>query len=341
MGIEDRLRSILVDLYCEKLDKNGYDEDTIDNIVGNNDLVFIQQHIDEFTSPGMIDDFYNNLFFYFFVDYGEDSIFACNEECANYAVSNSLIAYIYKNYITYHYHDPKYREAIQTIAEMRFSILRLQYYENENIAKKMLKCLIHSLAKPEICNNNLELMKQNNEEDIISNFDSRSRYVILSLNEFLRNLFNQYFNRLVCTKHSLKDAIMEAIIWLFNADDVLDTFKKMKLSNKEILAYKKYLRKLIIADIYEDAMNNPDCYVDDCQEHKNAERVAVSLSIYAVSCNKDLSDYTKEQIMYMIYHYIKLTQDEVKIISNRMSSIDNDYLKILKKYNPIFMLDNI
>ena len=184
-------------------------------------------------------------------------------------------------------------------------------------------------------------MKQNNEEDLVKRLDGRCKDIIISLNDFLRNLFNQRFNKLLCKNNSLQEAILGSIVWLFNTDDIADTFKKMKLSKEEILTYKKYLRKLIIADIYEDAMNSPISYIDDNVEHKNAERVAVSLSIYAISCNKDLSDYNQEQIMYLIYHYIKLYQDEVKFISNRISSIDNDRLKIIKKYNPSFMFDGL
>lgn len=342
MSTEDKLRTILVDLYCERLTHFDASDEEIDEIVGDDDFVFIKEHLKDLTTPGMVDSFYNNLFFYFYLeDNDKNNIFNCNDECNRYAVSNYLIAYIFENYILYHYNDPKFENIIKTIAESRFSILRLQYYENEEIAKKMLKCLFHSLAKPEICEANRELMKKNNEEHLIKNFDSRIKNVTISINDFLRILFNQYFNQLICQQYSLKDAVLAATVWLFSDEDVMDTFKNMNLTREEILSYKKYLRKLIIADVYEDAMNSPTPYSIDSDEHKKKEEVAVAMSIYAISCNKELSDFNKDQILYFIYHYIKLIQDEVKTISNRISSIDNDRLKIIKKYNPSFMFDEL
>lgn len=347
MNTEEILRSILVDLYRERLSILGYhyediediiSEEDIEDIIGEDELTFINEHLEQLTSNSMVDNFYENVFYSFYADDYKDSIFYYNDECMRYAISNYLIAYIIRNYIIFHYNDPEYDKIIKTMAGVKYGVLRIEYYENEAATKKMIRCLIHSLANPDICKNNYNLMKQNNDEHLIKNVDSRCQKVTISINNFLRILFNQHFNDLICSQCNMKDAVRYSILWLFNTEDVNDTFKKMNLSDEQILSYKKYLRKLIIADVYEDAMNNPIPYADDLDEQKQ-ELAAVGLSTFAINCGKDLSDFNEDQIMHFIYHYIRLFQDEVKTLSNRDATIESDRLKIIKKYNSAFMFD--
>jgi len=159
---------------------------------------------------------------------------------------------------------------------------------------------------------------------------------IETINGKLRDTIVNLYNHYRASGYSNSDAL--DMVWAYwtQGFDPLSELSKMGFSRLEELMLKKYTLRLIYSDLYEEGLNNPIIESDSYEE-----RFATIFPVLVVLFYGTIIPENKDLRNRILENFILLQEDNNRKRDNRLNTISKGQIKVLKKVNPTYYLDEL
>ena len=246
-----------------------------------------------------------------------------------------VVSFLFVHFYTMYYFDEIKREMATKIAKYGVDAIVETFFQTEKFGIEMLLTYYHDVIEQDEYEARLELIyEEENPCDLDIFFEAAFPPRVFTLNERLReiicNLYNHYIYMGCPDEEALK------LTWLYFSNDVdpLNELEELGVTDEEKPNYKCYMIRLIIGDLYEDAINTPLVNTDN-KKGKIAQTLPI---IYSITGKIEIPQ-NEEVRNRMLKYFILLQEDQEKKKSNRENTYIQHKDKVLKSINPCYKLD--
>lgn len=247
---------------------------------------------------------------------------------------NRIVSFLSGRYIIYHYESniiTNYLRAsdIEDIAYL--------FIENINFGMELVRNHFKAIIDQKKYNNNMKTIRKNNDEVALNKFATKVYYKsIKTLNDLLRGVIAHLYDFYISSGYKDEEALNMTWLYFFQNLDPLGELDRLGIDYNTKQLYKKYALSLIYADLYEDVYNKAiiDSDNDEDKITQVVPLIAMNMGVIAIPSDEE----TRNRILK---HFILLQDEKDKMIANRTKTYKDGRVKELKRFNPLYRLDDI
>ncbi len=245
-----------------------------------------------------------------------------------------IVSFLCGRYIIHHYDSSTVTNYLRcTNIE---DIVRL-FIENVSFGTALVRDHFDAMLNQEKYNKNFKVAQDNKDDIALNKFAIKAYYEsIKTLNDLLRGVICNIYDHYVSCGCEDVEALNMTWMYFFQDTDPLGELDKMGFDYNSKLYYKKYALGLIFADLYEDVCNNSIIQSDNFEDR--AAQVAPLLAIRMGMITLPADEDTRNRVLK---HFILLQDEKGKMTDNRKKTYEDNRIKELKKFNPLYKLDEL
>jgi len=228
------------------------------------------------------------------------------------------------------------------------------FLENDEFANEIIRKFLLSFTNiQQIEKNTVKIEENEKYKQVFDKWNFYSSHRVCTINSVLREVLEQlYFYYL--DEGIARIKITELIRKYFTDNvDPIGTLKEYGFNEESINEYNKILISIVVADLYEDALN----YNYDKELFALGDINAVTQEMQLVTSSKSQADFylslstignlyeyvTNNPQLFdiLMYNYFDILDNPERIITNRKNTRQNGCIKKLARINPLYNLDDI
>ena len=244
-----------------------------------------------------------------------------------------VVSFLCGRYIVHHY-DASIVTNYLRVTNIK-DIVNL-FVENINFGMDLVKNHFDAMLNAEQYNKNMKTIQSNKDEVALTKFATNVYYEsIKTLNDLLRGIVCHIYDHYVSCGCEDVEALNMTWMYFFQDTDPLGELDKMGIDYDTKFFYKKYALGLILADLYEDVCNESIIQSENMED--KAAQIAPLLSVRLGAITIPADEETRNRVLK---HFILLQDKKEKMVSNREKTYQDGRVKELKKFNPLYKLDD-
>lgn len=328
MNIEKFLMENLVDIYgnyCESVDGTSPEEfDELFKLEDGSlmsDLDFFLKHSEDILNEEVVEELYCYL-----SDVSMEKDYSLEQ----------IVSFLASKYFLFNYGSGN-SSVVKFLKRASLQDIENLFVENINFGVEMVGAYFHSLNNTKRCETNRRKIYENNDQDILLDFESKNLTGdIITINTLLRRVVCNLYNNYIFNGCDDIEALNMTWDYFFRDFDPLGELDQLGFDYESKQLYKNYLLGLIYADLYEDVCN------ESIIESENYEdRMAMVIPLLIVRMGKISIPREEGTRNRILKHFILLQDEKEKISENRQKTYQDDRIAELKKVNPLYLLDEL
>lgn len=164
-----------------------------------------------------------------------------------------------------------------------------------------------------------------NNEDRFNKLNYYS-YIAYGLNDYLKDILIEIYSKFSVAD---EDKLSNAIVRYLNGDINIIKNNEIKEKLDIIKNIKPYFVKIMYTDLYELSINNDDNYDD------SGEIIEKILESDRISF--DEKELLNDRLLTTYFHYVFMLNER----KNQRDKLNNNQLKLVRKHNPLYFLDEL
>ena len=287
------------------------------NEISDEDFFF--EHSDDVLEEEVIDALYT---------------FICDMGTQHEIDLDRIVSFLCARYIIHHYSTStvtNYLRAtdIKDIVDL--------FVNNINFGMALIKDHFDAMLNQEQYNKNFKVAQENKDDIALNKFAVKAYYEkIQTLNNLLRGVICNIYDHYISCGCEDVEALNMTWMYFFQGTDPLGELDKMGIDNDTKFFYRQYSLGLIFADLYEDVCN--DSIIQSENMEDRAAQIAPLLAMRIGAITLPADEGTRNRLLK---HFILLQEEKEKMASNRKKTYQEGRVKELKKFNPLYKLDEM
>ena len=360
MEFASQVVSYMVNLICEKISNNNdLTQDEIEKIYFNingkkiDQLEFLKKYF-YLVDYNMLYELWNILVSYQTI-YDEKIDFFCETCKEDYQYVWDFALPLLSTYkILNDYTTPKRDKTLRYYSNTSLKKFKKDFLNKEKLGISVLRGFLRIICDNELFTNNEKAIEKNYDDYSVLNKWRNKKYIrVTTINDIMRttyyNLYSYYLNQ------GNEKYTIASYIWAFfkNNFDPLKTLEKYGFNEEDILTCKHLMIKTMLADLYEDSLNNE--YNREWFTLTDFGDTVDNDKIFSMTkSNYDSAFYLKtaqsnnyyEQIInnkflaeVLFYNYSEVLDNPDRMAANRKNTFKEGRQLELAKINPNYKLD--
>ncbi len=248
-----------------------------------------------------------------------------------------VISLLFIHFYTMYYFDESKKEMATKIAKFGVEAIVATFFQEEKFGIEMLLSYYHDAIEQEEYEMRLEkLYEEEKPCDLDAFFEVSFPQRIFTINEKLREIVCNLYNHYIYLGCPDEEALRLTWMYFFNDVDPLNELDELGIEDEQKEYYKRYMLRLIIGDLYEDAINKPLVNTDN-----KKGKIAQTLPLIYTITGKIEIPQDEEIRNRMLKYFILLQDDGEKIKSNRQNTYAQKKDSVLRTINPCYKLDEL
>lgn len=245
-----------------------------------------------------------------------------------------IVSFLCGRYIIHHYDSSTVTNYLRcTNIE---DIVRL-FIENVSFGTALVRDHFDAMLNQEKYNKNFKVAQDNKDDIALNKFVVKAYYEkIQTLNDLLRGVICNIYDHYISCGCEDVEALNMTWMYFFQDTDPLGELDKMGMDYNTKFTYKQYTLGLIFADLYEDVCNEAIIQSENMEDRAAQIAPLLAMRIGAITLPAD--EGTRNRLLK---HFILLQDEKEKKLSNRKKTHQEGRIKELKKFNPLYKLDEM
>ena len=246
-----------------------------------------------------------------------------------------IISLLFIHFYTMYYFDESKKEMAVKIAKYGVDAIVKTFFQNEKFGTEMLLTYYHDAIEREDYEMRISKLHEVDGASVLDVFYNEAfPQRVFTLNEKLREIICNLYNHYIFMGCPDEEALKLTWLYFFNDVDPLDELSDLGVNDEQRIYYKNYMLRLIIGDLYEDAINTPLVNTDN----KKGKMAQVLPIVYTITGKIEIPE-DEEVRNRMLKYFILLQEDNDKVKSNRQNTYAQKKESVLKNINPCYKLD--
>ena len=245
-----------------------------------------------------------------------------------------IVSFLCGRYIVHHYDSStvtNYLRAtdIKDIVDL--------FVNNINFGMALVKDHFDAMLNHEKYSKNFKVAQENKDDIALNKFATKAFYEkIQTLNNLLRGVICNIYDYYISNGCEDVEALNMTWMYFFQGTDPVGELDKMGMDDKTKFFYRQYSLGLVFADLYEDVCNDSIIQSDNMEDRAAQIAPLLAMRIGAITLPAD--EGTRNRVLK---HFILLQDEREKMESNRKKTYQDGRIKELKKFNPLYKLDEM
>lgn len=245
-----------------------------------------------------------------------------------------IVSFLCGRYIVHHYDSSTVTNYLR-VTDIK-DIINL-FVENINFGEALVKDHFDAMLNQEKYNKNMKLVQENKDDVALNKFATKAYYEsIKTLNDLLRGVICHIYDYYISNGCEDVEALNMTWMYFFQGTDPLGELDKMGIDFNTKMFYKNYSLGLVFADLYEDVCNDAIIQSDNMEDR--AAQIAPLLATRMGMITLPADEGTRNRLLK---HFILLQDEKEKMQDNRKKTHKEGRIKELKKFNPLYKLDEL
>ncbi len=245
-----------------------------------------------------------------------------------------IVSFLCARYIIHHY-DSSTVTTYLRVTDIK-DIVNL-FVDNINFGMALVKDHFDAMLNHEKFDKNMKVAQDNKDDVALNKFATKTFYEsIKTLNDLLRGVVCHIYDHYISQGCEDIEALNMTWMYFFQGTDPLGELDKYGMDEKTQHFYKSYTLGLIFADLYEDVCNESIIQSQNMDDHAAQITPILAMRLGAITIPADESVRNR-----VLKHFILLQEEKKKMEDNRKKTHKEGRIKELKKFNPLYKLDEL